>query len=50
MQYVLYPTFTARQVEQLDRSSKVSVALDGTKFVPGIIGLNNIKVCTSCDL
>lgn len=43
IKYVLYPTFTARQVEQLDRSSKVSVALDGTKFVPGIIGLNNIK-------
>ena len=28
----------------LDHTSKLSVALDGSKYLPGIVGLNNIKV------
>ena len=28
----------------VNSSSKLSVALDGTKYLPGIVGLNNIKV------
>ena len=45
VQYVLKPVFTEAEVSKLDTSSKVSIALDGTKYVPGIVGLNNIKVC-----
>ena len=26
------------------QSRKLSIALDGTKYLPGIVGLNNIKV------
>lgn len=28
----------------MDHTSKLSLALDGTKYLPGIVGLNNIKV------
>ena len=45
MQYVLKPVFSEAEVSRLDTSGKVSIALDGTKYVPGIVGLNNIKVC-----
>lgn len=31
-------------VTALDHTSKLSLALDGTKYLPGIVGLNNIKV------
>ena len=43
-QYVLQPVFTSEAVKSLDHSSRLSLALDGTKYLPGIVGLNNIKV------
>ncbi len=46
IQYVLQPVFTAANVSALDQASKLSLALDGTKYLPGIVGLNNIKVWT----
>ena len=36
--------FSQEAVAMIDRSSKLSVAFDGTKYLPGIVGLNNIKV------
>lgn len=41
--YVLNPTFTNEQIKNLDKNSKMSRAYDGTLYLPGIVGLNNIK-------
>ncbi|NXS27921.1 SNUT2 protein, partial [Pomatostomus ruficeps] len=41
--YVLKPTFTAQHIAQLDKQAKLSRAYDGTTYLPGIVGLNNIK-------
>lgn len=43
VQYVLKPTFTAQQIGNLDKQAKLSRAYDGTTYLPGIVGLNNIK-------
>lgn len=40
---MLKPVFSSKAVEALDHTSKLSLALDGTKYLPGIVGLNNIK-------
>ncbi len=37
------PTFTPEQIDQLDSNSKMSRAYDNTLYLPGIVGLNNIK-------
>ncbi|XP_071883312.1 LOW QUALITY PROTEIN: ubiquitin carboxyl-terminal hydrolase 39 [Anas platyrhynchos] len=41
--YVLKPTFTAQHISNLDKQAKLSRAYDGTTYLPGIVGLNNIK-------
>ncbi|XP_053573771.1 U4/U6.U5 tri-snRNP-associated protein 2 [Bombina bombina] len=41
--YVLKPTFTKQQIRNLDKQAKLSRAYDGTTYLPGIVGLNNIK-------
>ncbi|OCT86607.1 hypothetical protein XELAEV_18020290mg [Xenopus laevis] len=41
--YVLKPTFTKQQISHLDKQAKLSRAYDGTTYLPGIVGLNNIK-------
>ncbi|KAL3820797.1 hypothetical protein ACJIZ3_006702 [Penstemon smallii] len=43
IRHVLYPRFTREQVEQLDRNRQWSRALDGSDYLPGMVGLNNIK-------
>jgi ubiquitin C-terminal hydrolase len=43
IKYVLNPTFTNEEIQILDLNTKVSRAFDGTKYLPGIVGLNNIK-------
>ncbi|OMO97382.1 Peptidase C19, ubiquitin carboxyl-terminal hydrolase 2 [Corchorus olitorius] len=44
IRYVLNPKFTRQQVEQLDRNKKQwSRALDGSDYLPGMVGLNNIQ-------
>ncbi|CAI5469424.1 unnamed protein product [Closterium sp. Yama58-4] len=40
---VLNPRFTAAQIEQFDHSKQWARALDGTDYIPGMVGLNNIK-------
>lgn len=42
-QYVLNPTFTEEQIAKLDTNKKTSTSLEGVTYVPGYIGLNNIK-------
>ncbi|KAH0713881.1 hypothetical protein KY290_008898 [Solanum tuberosum] len=41
--HVLNPRFTQEQVKQLDKSRQWSRALDGSDYLPGTVGLNNIK-------
>ena len=43
IKYVLNPTFTDEQISQLDKNLKMSRAYDNTIYLPGIVGLNNIK-------
>ncbi|XP_077216554.1 uncharacterized protein LOC143851110 [Tasmannia lanceolata] len=43
IRHVLYPRFTQEQVSQLDRNRQWSRALDGSDYLPGMVGLNNIK-------
>ncbi|GAV76094.1 UCH domain-containing protein/zf-UBP domain-containing protein [Cephalotus follicularis] len=40
---VLNPRFTRGQIEQLDINEQWSRALDGSNYLPGTVGLNNIK-------
>lgn len=42
-QYVLKPTFTKQHIANLDKQGKLYRAYDGTTYLPGIVGLNNIK-------
>ncbi|XP_051976109.1 U4/U6.U5 tri-snRNP-associated protein 2 isoform X2 [Xyrauchen texanus] len=41
--YVLKPTFTKQHISGLDKQGKLYRAYDGTTYLPGIVGLNNIK-------
>ena len=43
IKYVLNPTFTLEQISALDKNTKMSRAYDNTLYLPGIVGLNNIK-------
>lgn len=43
LQYVLKPTFTSQHIASLDKQGKLYRAYDGTTYLPGIVGLNNIK-------
>jgi len=43
IRYVLNPRFTRAQVEQLDKNKQWARALDGSDYLPGMVGLNNIK-------
>ncbi|ESN98068.1 hypothetical protein HELRODRAFT_185871 [Helobdella robusta] len=47
--YVLNPTFTPDHIVQLESSSKLSRAYDGSTYLPGIVGLNNIKANDYCN-
>ncbi|XP_065672591.1 ubiquitin carboxyl-terminal hydrolase 39 isoform X2 [Hydra vulgaris] len=43
IKYLLQPTFSKEHIRLLDSSTKVSRALNGTVYIPGVVGLNNIK-------
>jgi len=43
IRHVLNPRFTKEQVLNLDKNKQWSRALDGSNYVPGMVGLNNIK-------
>ncbi|XP_048763134.2 U4/U6.U5 tri-snRNP-associated protein 2-like [Ostrea edulis] len=48
--YVLNPTFRDEHIASLDCSSKLSRAYDGMTYLPGIVGLNNIKENDYCNV
>lgn len=43
IRHVLNPRFVREQVQQLDKNKQWSRALDGSDYLPGMVGLNNIK-------
>ncbi len=47
--YLLDPVFSPQDVRELDTSSSMSLALDGSSFIPGIVGLNDIKLNDSLN-
>lgn len=47
---MLNPIFTPEQIKQLDCNTKMSRAIDGTMYMPGIVGLNNIKANDYCNV
>ncbi|KAL4458676.1 hypothetical protein ABPG75_013541 [Micractinium tetrahymenae] len=44
IQYVLNPTFTPEDVSRLDAAVSWARALDGSEYMPGLVGLNNMKM------
>ncbi|KAL3877260.1 hypothetical protein ACJMK2_034993 [Sinanodonta woodiana] len=48
--YVLNPMFTKHHIDKLDINPKLSRAYDGTTYLPGIVGLNNIKANDYCNV
>ena len=48
--YLLNPTFSKRQIKEMKNSSKAVRAYDGTTYLPGIVGLNNIKANDYCNV
>lgn len=43
IRYVLDPSFSAAEVAALDRDVNWARALDGSEYMPGLLGLNNMK-------
>ncbi|KAI9192957.1 uncharacterized protein BJ171DRAFT_611077 [Polychytrium aggregatum] len=43
IKYVLKPTFTKEQIQSLDSSERYSYDLNNKPYLPGFVGLNNIK-------
>ncbi|KAJ8676283.1 hypothetical protein QAD02_012070 [Eretmocerus hayati] len=50
IKYVLNPTFDKAQIQQLDLNDKLSRAIDGSMYSPGIVGMNNIKENDYCNV
>ncbi|XP_065161497.1 ubiquitin carboxyl-terminal hydrolase 39 [Atheta coriaria] len=50
IKYLLNPIFTTEQIHAMDNSTKLSRAIDGTLYIPGIVGLNNIKANDYCNV
>lgn len=38
------PAFTPQQVKELDERTRTSLALDGSEYLPGLVGFNNLKL------
>ncbi|CAL5229982.1 g13414 [Coccomyxa viridis] len=43
IRYVLNPTFPPEKIPELDSDSKWMRALDGSEYMPGLVGLNNMS-------
>merc|ERR1711904_462948 len=39
----LNPSFSIKDISSLDKSIRWSRAIDGTEYMPGLVGLNNMK-------
>ena len=50
IKYVLNPTFDRDHIAHLDKNDKLSRAIDGSMYSPGIVGMNNIKANDYCNV
>jgi U4/U6.U5 tri-snRNP-associated protein 2 len=51
IKYVLNPIFTNEEIKHLDvKNERLSRTVDGTVYLPGIAGLNNIKFNDYCNV
>jgi U4/U6.U5 tri-snRNP-associated protein 2 len=51
LQYVINPTYNATQIQFLDETcSKTSLDLTYKRYLPGYIGLNNVKANDYCNV
>merc|ERR1712136_7189 len=50
IKYVLKPTFKKEHISKIDFNSKMTRAYDNTLYLPGIVGLNNIKANDYCNV
>ncbi|ODN05096.1 U4/U6.U5 tri-snRNP-associated protein 2 [Orchesella cincta] len=50
IKYVVNPTFRPEHINKLDKNGRESRAIDGTMYLPGVIGLNNIKANDYCNV
>jgi len=48
--YVLNPTYTLDYIKKLDTSGKEVRSIHGDTYLPGIVGLNNIKANDYCNV
>ena len=48
--FVLNPTFTKGHVEKLDLETALCRAHDSTLYLPGVVGMNNIKANDYCNV
>jgi len=44
IQHVLNPTYSVSERLTVDKNTKLSRSLDGVEYIPGLIGLNNLKM------
>lgn len=44
------PHFSDTEIRELDVKSKLAIAYDGSSYLPGVIGLNNIKANDYCNV
>lgn len=41
--HVLFPTFSKEEIANIDKHDRFIRALDGSEYLPGVMGLNNLK-------
>lgn len=44
VQYNMRPSYTREQIAGLDERTRTSIAIDGSEYIPGVIGLNDLKM------
>lgn len=44
IKFNLKPAFTKEMIPKLDESALIARSLDGSQFMPGCVGLNNLKL------
>lgn len=44
IKYVLNPSYTRADLAKLDKNTTPSRCLDGSEYLPGVVGLNNVKL------
>ncbi|XP_055335233.1 U4/U6.U5 tri-snRNP-associated protein 2-like [Paramacrobiotus metropolitanus] len=46
----LKPHFSDKEIKEMDTDSRMAIAYDGSSYLPGVIGLNNIKANDYCNV